>query len=59
MAAPFPASRTLGRAEKRRLAHVDGVRPGVTASGYERSLRPCEAGVSHAANTIPRDDELV
>jgi hypothetical protein len=52
MAAPFPASRTLGRAAKRRLAHVDGVRPGVTASGYERSLRPCEARFSRAESTI-------
>jgi hypothetical protein len=52
MAAPFPASRTLGRAAKQRFAHVNGIRPGYTASGYERSLRPCEARVSRHESTI-------
>jgi hypothetical protein len=52
MATTFHPSRTLGTAAKRRLAHVDGVRPGVTASGYERSLRPCEARFSRPESTI-------
>jgi hypothetical protein len=49
MAAPFPASRTLGRAAKRRLA-ASSVAP--VASGYERSLRPCEARFSRPESTI-------
>ena len=57
LATPFQPSRTLETAAKRRLAHVDGVRPGFTASGYERSLRPCDACFSRPESTIwPKGD---
>jgi hypothetical protein len=43
MLAPFPASRNRRAAAKRRLA-ASSVAP--VAYGYERSLRPCDAGFS-------------
>jgi hypothetical protein len=49
MATPLIASRTLKRAAKRRLA-ASSVAP--VASGYERSLRPCDARFSRLASTI-------
>jgi hypothetical protein len=52
MATPFRPSRTLGGAAKRRFAHVDGIRPSHTASGYARSLRPCDARFSRPESTI-------
>jgi hypothetical protein len=52
MTTPFRTSRVLQRAAKQRLAHVDGVRPILTASGYEHFLRPCDACLSRPENTI-------
>jgi hypothetical protein len=49
MAAPFLTSQALGLAAKRRLA-VSSVAP--VASGYDRSLRPCEARFSRPAGVI-------
>ena len=49
MAIPFLAPRTPQTAAKRRLA-VSSVAP--VASGYERSLRPCEARFSRLESTI-------
>ncbi len=49
MAAPFRLPRTRQGAATRVLA-ASSVAP--VASGYERSLRPCEAGVSRLARTI-------
>jgi len=49
MAATFHPSRTLGTAAKRRLA-ASSVAP--VASGYERSLRACEARFSRPESTI-------
>ena len=49
MAITFLASRTPRGAAKRRLA-ASSVAP--VASGYERSLRPCEARFSQPGNVI-------
>jgi hypothetical protein len=49
MATPILTSRIPGAPANRRLA-VSSVAP--VASGYERSLRPCEARFSAAANAI-------
>jgi hypothetical protein len=49
MAAPSSVSRTLRHAAKLTLA-ASSVAP--VASGYERSLRPCERGFSRPASTI-------
>jgi hypothetical protein len=48
MTAPSRAFRTRQGAAKLRLA-ASSVAP--VASGYERSLRPCEAGFSRLAST--------
>jgi hypothetical protein len=50
MAAPSRVSRTLQGAATLRLA-ASSVAP--VASGYERSLRPCDAGVSRLESTSP------
>jgi hypothetical protein len=50
MAAPFRVSRTLHGAAKRPLA-ASSVAP--VASGYERSLRPCQSGFSRLESTSP------
>jgi hypothetical protein len=55
MAAPLLASRTQGRAATLRLA-ASSVAP--VASGYERSLRPCDTGVSRALRTICKESGL-
>jgi hypothetical protein len=47
-AAPYRAPRTPGAAAKLRLA-ASSVAP--VASGYERSLRPCEACFSRPMST--------
>jgi hypothetical protein len=49
MATPLLASHNPRRAAKHRLA-ASSVAP--VASGYERSLRPCETRFSRAASTI-------
>jgi hypothetical protein len=49
MATPFRLSRAPRGAATLRLA-ASSVAP--VASGYERSLRPCEAGVSRPGRTI-------
>ena len=49
MAAPFLASRTSRPAANGRLA-ASSVAP--VASGYERSLRPCDATFSRPESTI-------
>jgi hypothetical protein len=47
--AAFAVSRVRQRAAKLRLA-ASSVAP--VAAGYERSLRPCDAGFSRPADTI-------
>jgi hypothetical protein len=49
MATPSRAARALRHAATLRLA-ASSVAP--VPSGYERSLRPCDAGVSRPENTI-------
>jgi hypothetical protein len=49
MAAPFRLPRTREGVAKLALA-ASSVAP--VASGYERSLRPCESGFSRLASTI-------
>jgi hypothetical protein len=50
MAAPSRVPRTRQGAATLRLA-ASSVAP--VASGYEHSLRPCDAGVSRLASTMP------
>jgi hypothetical protein len=50
MAAPSRVSRTRQGAAKLALA-ASSVAP--VASGYERSLRPCQSGFSRLAGTSP------
>ncbi len=50
MAAPSVPAFALRRAANARVA-ASSVAP--VASGYERSLRPCETGVSRLAGTSP------
>jgi hypothetical protein len=50
MAAPSRVSRTSQGAAKLALA-ASSVAP--VASGYERSLRPCQSGFSRLAGTSP------
>ena len=47
--APFAVSRVRQHAAKLRLAASSVA---LVAAGYERSLRPCDAGFSRLANTI-------
>jgi hypothetical protein len=54
MAAPSRAARTRQGAASLRLA-ASSVAP--VASGYERSLRPCDAGVSRLARTIDTEGD--
>jgi hypothetical protein len=55
MQAPSCVSRTRHRAATLRLAASSGA---PVASGYERSLRHCETGVSRLASTIPTGGDL-
>jgi hypothetical protein len=50
MAAPFRVSRTLQGAAKRALAASSVA---AVASGYERSLRPCQSGFSRLESMSP------
>jgi hypothetical protein len=54
MAAPIRLPRTREGAVKLALA-ASSVAP--VASGYERSLRPCETGFSRLASTIQPDGD--
>jgi hypothetical protein len=55
MTAPSRLPRTRQGAATRALA-ASSVAP--VASGYERSLRPCESGVSRLARTIQPGGDL-
>ena len=54
MAAPVRVARTRQRAAKRVLA-ASSVAP--VASGYARSLRPCQPGFSRLACTSPTEGD--
>jgi hypothetical protein len=54
MSIPLIASRTRELAAKRRLA-ASSVAP--VASGYARSLRPCDARFSRLASTISSEED--
>jgi hypothetical protein len=55
MATPFRTSRVLQRAAKQR---VEASSVASVASGYEHSLRPCDACFSRPENTICVEGDL-